>query len=279
MAGVYGYIGVRGEWLKFTVYIDESGEAGISRIRDDKTPGASKYFVLGAVIVHPNASMAAMEKLKEIRANLSKEKWRHATDLNHSSKVYIAREMASLNLRYFGVISNKLTLGEYKGFINSDPQRYYNKCLVYLLERVCSFLSGLGVKQENLSVVLERRNHDYSAMISYIRNVRDRPYYTQSKSLKILNPFSIVTKKKGEDVFLDYADFISHSLYQCVNKTPANYFIPESRYFEELSPRFGCDKKGLVEGIGLKYIHSIDMLALDEKIARVFKNSRAFPPK
>ena len=279
MAGVYRYVGVRGERLKFTVYIDESGEAGISKIRDESGPGASKYFVLGAVIVHPDSIVPATEKLREIRDILRKQSWRHATDLDHSSKVYIAREMGSLHLRYFGVISNKFTLGTYKGFINSEPQKYYNKCLVYLLERVCSFLNEIGVKEDDLSFVLERRNHNYSAMINYIRNVRDRPLYTQSHSLKILNPFAITTKKKGEDALLDYADFVSYALYQCVNKTPSNFYIPETRYFEELMPRFGCDRKGLVEGMGLKYIHNLNMLAVDPKVANLFKSARATPPR
>ena len=265
--------------MPFTVYIDESGEAGIAKFRDGDKPGASKYFVLGAMVAQPASQILARKRFEQFRAALAKEKWRHATELNHQSKVFIAREMSKLHVRYFAVISNKATLGNYKGFINSDAQKYYNKCLMYLLENVCSYLIRFGVKEDDLSVVLEARNHDYDAMLRYIQKVRERPLYPQSRSLRTLNPFAISTLRKGEDNCLEIADFVSHAVYQCVNKTPSNFNIPETRYFREISPRFACDENGLIGGIGLKYIHDIDMLELDDDVRHLFINSRAQLPQ
>lgn len=264
--------------MSFTVYIDESGEAGIAKFRDRDKPGASRYFVLGAIVAQPASQILARKKFDECRAALAKEKWKHATELNHPSKVFIAREMSKLAVRYFAVISNKATLGDYKGFINSDSQKYYNKCLVYLLERVCSYLIRFGVKEDELSVVLEERNHDYDKMLRYIQMIRDRPLYPQSKSLRVLNPFAISTRRKGEENCLEFADFVAHAVYQCVNKTPVNFNIPEPRYFREISPRFACDASGRIGGTGLKYIHDIEMLELDDDVKRLFVTSRAQLP-
>ena len=35
----------------YTLYIDESGEAGINKVRSDLSPGASPYMTLGGCLV------------------------------------------------------------------------------------------------------------------------------------------------------------------------------------------------------------------------------------
>ncbi|WP_417677479.1 DUF3800 domain-containing protein [Pseudodonghicola sp.] len=265
--------------MSFTVYVDESGEAGIVKVRDGLKPGASRYFVLGAMVAQDAAKIRAKEVLGEVRKTISKKKWKHATELDHASKVLLAREMSKLHVRYFAVISNKVTLGGYKDFIDADPQKYYNKCLCYLLEKVCSYLARFNVTENDVRVVLEERNHNYDTMLRYLMTVRDKPIYPQSRSLKLLNPFSIVAVKKGEDDCLEFADFVSHAVYLCANKTQNNYFIPEPRYFSEISKRFAGDDRGRILGVGLKCIHDLTSLELDDDIQALFKNSRAQLPK
>ena len=154
--------------MPFVAFIDESGEAGISRVRSEKQPGASPYFVLGAAVMQPATIINARKLLADVRQKISKEKWKHATDLDHSTKVFFAREVSRLHARFFAVVSNKETLREYKQQIDDDPQMYYNKCLKYLLERICSYLARFGVSDEDISFILERRNHDYSRMLRYL---------------------------------------------------------------------------------------------------------------
>lgn len=185
--------------------------------------------------------------------------------------------MSQLHVPFFGVISNKETLGKYKDLIESGPQKFYNKCLIYLLEAVCNYLRRFNARPEDLSVVLEARNHDYDKLIRYLITVRDNPIYPESRSLVVMNPFSISTRKKGEDDCLEYADFVAHSLFQCVNKAPCNYFIPESIYYQELSRRFGCDSSGLIVGHGLKFIQKIEDMKLDDEIRKMFETTRATP--
>lgn len=264
--------------MPFTAYIDESGEAGISKVRQGNEPGASPYFVLGAVVMQPATQIAARKTVAGVREAFKKSKWKHATDLGHSEKVYFAREVAKLHVRCFAVISNKSTLAEYKDMIDENPQKFYNKCLKYLLERICAYLSNFGVTDDELSVVLERRNHDYDAMLSYLTKVKSNPIYPESKALKILNPFSISVKSKGEDDALEVADLVAHAVFQCTNKSQANFGIPEYRYFEELSTRFAGGFDGRIIGVGLKCIHSLEMLKVDEHIADIFNTSRVKPP-
>lgn len=264
--------------MNFTVYIDESGDAGISKVRDQDNPGASEYFVLGAIVVPSIYEQDVINTYKKLRLAIRKRNWKHATDLGHSEKVFVSREMASLNVRYFGLISNKSTLGEYKGFINADPQKYYNKCVIYLLENVCLYLNYFKIGQDNLRIVFEKRNHNYEAMRTYIKRIQQVPLYPKSEILKMVNPFSIVAHDKGKDECLEFADMVAHFLYQCVNKSPNNHYIPEPRYFKEISTRFGCDREGRVSSIGLKFVHDVEMLKIDPDIKRVFLQAKALLP-
>jgi len=265
--------------MPFTVFIDESGDSGIAKVRDQNSGGSSPYFVLGAVVAQRASEISAARKLDVFRETITKTKWKHATDLDHSAKVLFARQLSEIHVRYFALISNKATLGIYKEQIASDPQKFYNKCLCYLLEKVCAYLSKFGAHEDDVKVVLEERNHDYDAMLRYLLKVRDNPIYPESLSLRLLNPFGISRRRKGEVAGLEIADFVAHAVYQCANKTASNYGIPEVRYFSELSKRFACNESGLILDTGLKCIHDLKSLELDEDVEALFRAIRAQPPR
>lgn len=260
--------------MPFRVYIDESGETGILKVRDGASPGASPYFVVGAVVFQPATGILAKKRLEDFRSSLGKTKWRHATDLDHAEKVYLSRIAGDLNGRYFAVISRKKTLGEYGDQIEYDPQKFYNKCVKYLLELVCSYLKRVGANEDDISVVLERRNHDYDAMLRFLQKVKENPIYKPSKSLDILNVFSITTTAKGDDPLLEFADLVSHAVFQLTNKTPRNFGIPETRYFVELSRRFAVGPRGEILGYGVKCIHNLESLMLDTEIENLLKSAK-----
>lgn len=90
--------------MKFSVYIDESGEAGISKIRGSGKPGASQYLVLGAVVCAPTAEVHLKNMMEEFRRTIRKQSWRHATDLGHFEKVFLAREVNRMPVRLFSVV-------------------------------------------------------------------------------------------------------------------------------------------------------------------------------
>ncbi len=258
------------------VYIDESGDSGIAKIRDGRRGGASPYFVLAAAVMPRAVAIDAGKLLASVNSELGRE-WRHTTDLSHSQTVYWSRRSVEVNLRYFAVVSNKSTLGEYSHRINKDPQMFYNKCAVYLLERVGRYLLKRGYAAEPPTVVFETRNHDYDAMRRYIGKIKDNPMHSDAKYLRVFNPFAITTRTKEEEPLLRYADLASFAVYQCANKTPKNYNIPEPRYFSELSMRFGADENGNVLGHGVKAIHNLEQLKLDKNVELILRTAKARP--
>ncbi|WP_417598780.1 DUF3800 domain-containing protein [Pararhodobacter oceanensis] len=261
---------------KYQVFIDESGEAGLKRIRTADSPGASPYFVMGALVCTDASANRVRKLMDRFRADVQKKSWKHATELGHAEKVHLARQLgAQKDVRFFAVLSNKSTLREYGKYIDYNSHKFYNKCACYLLELICKVLKARGAREEDISVVFEERNHDYDAMRRYLTKVKDKPHYSHSRSLEILNVFGISAMKKGEDALLDVADFIGHAVYQLVNKSESNFFIPEPRYFQELSPRFAASNNGEIEGVGVKYIHSLKQLKLDADIEMILQTSSA----
>lgn len=264
--------------MDFTVYIDESGDTGIAKVRTENSTGSSPYFVLGAVVCQPTAEIHAKNSLAEFKSTIGKSSWKHATELGHPEKVLLSREMGRMTQRYFSVVSNKNTLAEYKDTIAANPHKFYNKCVKYLLENVCQYLGRHLKSDGTLRVVLEERNHDYDGMIRYLTKVKENPIYPQSKNLSVLNPYSIVTRKKGSEDMLEFADFVAHAVYQCTNRSQGNYGIPEPRYFSEMSSRFAGDKSGRALNVGLKCLHSVEQLQLEPEVQELFVNTRVCSP-
>ncbi|MFQ1700066.1 DUF3800 domain-containing protein [Loktanella agnita] len=265
--------------MKFNIYIDESGEAGIAKVRSTSSGGASPYFVMAGVVCQPTAEVLAKNAFRDAKDRIGKKSWKHATELGHSQKVFLARELNRLPVRFFTVVSNKATLGDYKIDINGNAHKFYNKCAQYLLENICTYLAPHVESDDDLAVYFEKMNHDYDAMRRFLGKVKSKPIYPQSKSLSILNPFGISTLKKGESEMLEISDFVAHAVFQCSNSTEANFNIPEPRYFVELSSRFAGDENGCPIGSGIKFIHDIGMMRFEPAIEKMFSDARVQPPR
>lgn len=251
---------------KYTLFIDESGESGISKVRTTNSPGASPYLTLGAALVPNDLLNETSLKLEKICEDLGKN-YLHCQELNHRQKVYYARSIQNERVLYFGVISKKSTLGPYKEDIKSNSNSYYNKCAQYLLERVGLFMKENKVKPDQLSIIFEAGNFDYSALINLIKRCQETPLNSQVALLNYIDPLRIRKLQKHKAPLLQLADLSAHALYSCVNKSQANYHIPESRYLYELRSKFFKDKStGSIIDRGVKPIHKLSDLGLDPEI-------------
>jgi hypothetical protein len=264
--------------MRLNIYIDESGEAGIAKVREGSAPGASPYFVMGAVVCEPTTEVLAKNTLEKFKDEIGKMKWKHATDLNHSEKVFLGRELGRLPVRYFAVLSNKSTLREYKAQIGSASDKFYNKCLVYLLELICAYVRGRVETEDDLQVILEKRNHNYERLIRFVSKVRANPIYEQSRALSILNPYAIRAVAKGKNEMLEIADFVAHAVFQSANRSRSNFNIPEPRYLQEIGACFAGDTNGRALGVGIKCIHSLEQLNLDRDVEEIFRTLKVRPP-
>jgi len=263
---------------RFTIFIDESGEAGIGKVRSGSSGGASPYMTLGASLIRNHSRKAIEDTLDKVCTEIGKNPL-HCSQLKHYQILHFVRQITQQQMRLFGVISRKATLGSYKAAIADDSSMYYNKCAQYLLERVAWFMEARKIPPENLDIVFEKANVDYDKMRNLLRTCQSNPKHANTKKLEHIDVSKIVVKKKSEEPLLQLADLVAHALYKCVDKQDKNFGIPEPRYLRELAPRFfGHPETQAVVGAGLYCVHSTRDLKLDSEVEEVFNSMVANTP-
>lgn len=262
----------------FTVFIDESGEAGIEKIRSASSKGASPYMTLGASVISSASADDINGLLEKVRGEIGKRTL-HCSSLKHFQLLHLIRSLNEIRSRHFGVISRKGTLGTYREEIEADSGKYYNKCVQYLLERVGWFMESRRIPKKNLSIVFECANIDYEKMTYFLSLCQSKPRRPATKKLVFLDLDNISIRKKKEEPLLQLADLTAHVLYKCVDKEKRHHGIPEPRYIVELGPKFfGNPETNQVVGAGLYCVHSTADLQLDSDVETALKGLIALPP-
>lgn len=263
--------------VKYTLYVDETGDTGLEKVRDGvDSKGASPFLVFGGCLVPEPRKDELKDLLKEVQETVGKADL-HCSGLNHFQTARYAREVGmSARVKLFAFVSTKTTIGGYKQRIEGkgQDQKYYNKCVSYFLERVGHFMLVNEIDPSDLSVVFEKRDgHDYCKMRNYISVIKDNPndprldYYLQP-----ILPARISAEPKASDPLLSYADLVAFSVAAAVNASKANFGVPEQRYMRELKGKFFADEAtGIVGEFGLK-VFKRHSLKLDEETRRFIES-------
>lgn len=257
---------------KYLFLVDESGDAGIERIRAEGQGGASPYMTLGGVFIAQDVAEYARDEIRKLCLEVGKATL-HCKDLRHFQKLHFARTVASMPIVIFGLISYKSTLGGYKEAIQGDSTKFYNTCARYLLERLGDFMSVNDIKAHEVDIVFEEGNFAYGKLRNYISICQDRPMGKTSqqlanvKLLKHLSSNRINATPKADEILLQLPDLVAHAIYKCVDKSNGCFNITEPRYLEEIANLFYANpENGKVVGNGLKPIHNLSSLDLDAEI-------------
>lgn len=263
--------------MRYTLFVDESGDQGLDKVRGLGSPhGASPYMTLGACLV-PDIERSALLSLLDRLASEFKKTDLHCNELNHFQIAKFSRTVArEARVKLFAIVSKKSTLGTYKNDISGkgQDQRYYNKCVQYLLERVGEFMLINNISSDSLSIVFEtRERHNYQALRAYIRKIIRSPIDERAaRFLARIDPLSITDQTKLQQKLLSYADLVAYASYQAVNDAGRNLGVPEQRYMRELKDKFFADEAtGLICEKGAKLLMMRSM-QLDEVTAAFFSN-------
>ena len=253
--------------MEYSLYVDESGDLGIDKVRSGAcASGASPFLTLGAILLPWNLEKDFEDFLNDMKSEIGSDL--HCKKLNHFDKAFFARRLTEFarlreGIVLFGVISKKETLEKsYKGVIRESKkpdQRYYNKCIQFLLQMLGAYSAKNKICRDDIRIILETRGkHDYEKLRNYTRAIINNPKYESAKSLRGINPDFITNKTKAEEIKLAAADLIAHSLFSSVDSKKYNYSIPEERYLRELLPIFNQDPHSKDLGCyGIEYITGI----------------------
>lgn len=261
--------------MGYTLFIDESGDQGINKIRDSSYGGQSPYLILGAALVENKNIENITKKIEKIEKDIRGQKknfYIHFSKMRHLEKVYVCREFSKLDATFFGLISKKETLGDYAKKICYNPQQYYNKNIQYFLEIIGKAFKELGISLTDQRIVFEEiANFPYETTRNYISKIKQNPLNQNALSLKYIDPQAIESSPKKEEPLLCLADCVAYSLHQCCKDWKGVY---ESRYVYELRSHFYCNDSGIIKNSGIKFIHNIEQCCPSDNV-NFFKNLKA----
>ena len=250
--------------MGYTLYIDESGDTGIAKVRSATSSGSSPHMTLGAVLVENADKENLLKVLNDIQNTIGRKEL-HCNTMKHFQKVYYAKTIAQQKIVCFGVISYKQTLGSYSQSIDHDNTKYFNKCAQYLLENVGEFLEEISINKDDLSVVFEEGHHRYGKFRKFFQICQRNPHHPRTRLLQNIDYKKITDAPKSSDLLLAIADLVAHAIFQIVNRIDRNYHLSETRYLKELHKRFYCNATDQnICPKGLKPIHSLDEIGLNE---------------
>ncbi len=249
---------------EYTIFIDESGDEGLSG-------KSSQMFCLGAFIIKNDEYDEILNNLNNIKKVLKKQEL-HATHIkNHISKVFICKEIAKMPITAFGLISNKSSLGNYN---IKEHWKYYNKNCQFLLELFGQYIEREFKHPISHTIIFEHKeNAEYQKMknlIYYAKYNSSRTWAT--KTLNYISENAIISKKKEEEPLLEIADFIAHALQRCCNHYDAELNITEDRYLRELKNKFYYWENGRILFAGIKPIHNLTQLGLLPEVSDFLDN-------
>lgn len=243
--------------MGYTLFVDESGDEGISNIRTKTNPrGSSPLFFLGALLVSDDDVRAIRNRLSLLEAEIGRL---HCSQLSHDKVVYFCKLIAQLPIVCFGLISDKSGLYETGYIRQASPERFYNKNVKYLCEKVGEACSNRTIEANKL-VFEKKANKDYNKLSNFLRTVRTTPFYPQSRNLMHVAVQNTEARDKADESILAIADALAYSLFKA--SVPNRFGFTEHRYLTEMKDVF-YNVEGCISGNGIVTVRSFASLSID----------------
>jgi len=241
------------EYGDYIIYVDESGDHGLASI-DPNYP----VFILAFCIFHKQAyARKVIPAVKQFKFkhfghdmvllhehDIRKDKGAFEFLKNKAKKEVFMDELTGIvRAAPFTIIATVIKKDELnKRYVR--PDNPYNIAMAFGLERTFLFLQGKGQNDKIIHVIFEHRGKkEDNALELEFRRVCDGANYLSKKL-----PFRIIfADKKTNSSGLQFADLVARPIGLSILRPGQR-----NRAFEALESKFYCDKKGRLDGYGLK---------------------------
>lgn len=219
----------------YILYVDESGDPGLRKVRPIDQDGASEWLVIGGVLIKDTRENETLEWVRDLRRLITgaQRPDLHFRLLSEARKAVICSKVATYPLRGFVIASNKKNM---KGYRNrrveearpSSNEWFYNFCVRLLLERVTDYVFRRTIKDygevRHLEVVFSNRGG--------MRYAQTKEYYdilhAQARSgitllqrrvvrWEILHPHLVQAASPLLNAGVQLADVVASAFYQAAD--------------------------------------------------------------
>jgi hypothetical protein len=253
--------------VAYIAYIDEAGDAGLKNIRTRTARGASEWLVMSAVQVRAERETDVGGWARQMIASLDQPQARqlHFRNISPQKKKSIVRQLATLDVRLFVLLSNKKNMQNYRN-LNAERSGvnetawFHVWCTRLLMESVtnycgrrsrrehgeprivrCEFSATGGLKLNDLRAYY-RYIKDQAAMGIAFNN--DFPL-----DWEVIDPDEMFVYPNAERFGLQLADILASAFYAGLEYPESGQPNPE--YAKLLLPRIcpGRNHKRFMYGV------------------------------
>jgi len=256
---------------QYIAYVDEAGDEGFGKLREEGTTGQSRWLSLGAAIVSKENDRFVPSWRDEIVNLFPRRQSRdlHFRHLNHDQRVAACALLSSKPFGICVISSNKETLLDSPvKEVFKRKGHLYNYLVRFLLERVTEAIAR-SAKRDNtkarLHVIFSRRaGTDYQSMKEYLQLMRDgKEAIPPVRSIvwDVLDPTSISVENHSIRAGLQIADVVTSATYGAID--PNQFGFTEPRYANLLRSRY-LRKGGRALNCGITIIPPLDKSPLSD---------------
>lgn len=254
----------------FSVYIDESGDDGLSKFREPGGHGgASSWLVISALVLRGVHSLDSVQWRDQINGILLDRKKRelHFAELNHGQKLAATKILGEKPVRCVSVLAHKLSIppNTYK----EKNQLYFYLCR-YLIERVswlCRDLrprapEGNGKAQITFS---RRGGMSYQDFRGYLTKLSTIDTGDVRIHWPVIDIQSVEAQDHSRLASLQLADIVASAFSNAVEQD--RYGNCEPRYAEHLLGRT-YSRKGNYFSYGVKLLPELSRVPTSSDVGR-----------
>jgi Protein of unknown function (DUF3800) len=258
--------------VTYVAYVDEAGDEGFGKLRQQQISGQSRWLLIGAAIVSIENDRFMPLWRDEIMALFPNKQRRdlHFRYLSHEQKVAACSLLAEKPIGVCVVASNKETILDSPRLPVFKQKGYlYNYLVRYLLERVtetCARAAARDGRFARLQVVFSRRSGtDYQSMKDYLSLMKDgQEVVNPARSIcwDVFDPEDIRVENHSIRAGLQIADVLTSATSSALD--PNLYGNVEPRYSLILKSKF-ITKNGQIINCGLTLIPPIGKCPLTQE--------------
>lgn len=276
----------------YIAYIDEAGDDGLKKLKDDSgNHGSTHWLILGAIIIRATNDLDMVkyrDTIKQKTQNKSEKRSIHFRDFKHEQKVVVAKEIASMPIRGIVVASNKNTIISHpRPDLYEDKNALYWYLAKYLIERISHCCHDLRPKvpegNGKVKIVFSTRGGlDYQDFRDYLQKIKDGN--TNQPETNYIN-WSVVEIELVENIDhsknagLQIADCVTSAFFSGLEK--GKYGTYEPRYAMELK-KIMYNKNGNYLNHGVSPVPTINkkelLNVLDDEQKQFFEEFKEKAP-
>lgn len=273
----------------YILYVDESGDPGLKKVRPIDPDGASEWMTLSGVLVRASRENEIQKRLSDLRKSLRTHNKPdiHFAELNPAKKALVTRALASWPTRGFVICSNKRNM---RGQQDAKPEAnivevkswFYAWLFRLLIERVSKLVLRHSMQTfgypGTLKIELSQRGGiRYVGMRAYCHWLKETSQAGVGALPQGSIAWDVIDIMQIEDfphktrAGLQLADWVCGAFFKAADKHNTGAVDPQfAKILTPIMARLSASQP--VAGFGVKLMPNFRRLAIDQDQLEIFRH-------